>query len=131
MNLFEKAARYQWRFNSSHGALTVEQLWQLPLSGELSLDAIAVELYGQAATDTRISFVNDVSKDAAAELAGNKLELVKRVIEVKLQEQEARVASVERAEKRKKLIALLADKEDQALQKMTEKQILRALEDLD
>ena len=32
MNMFEQAARQGFRFNSTRGLLTTEQLWTLPLT---------------------------------------------------------------------------------------------------
>ena len=38
MNLFEIATRAKFRFDSLKGALTVEQLWELPLQSRTGVD---------------------------------------------------------------------------------------------
>ena len=44
MNIFEQASREKIRFSGSTGYLTVEQLWELPLTGDISLDTVSRKL---------------------------------------------------------------------------------------
>jgi hypothetical protein len=116
--IFEQAARLKLRFGSPKGALTVEDLYDLPLSsqsGRANLDDIAKALNRQlkVAVD-EVSFVAP-----AAPKANDELELqfavVKRIIEVRVAERDAAKARQEKAEKKQRIMELIARKRDEAL----------------
>jgi hypothetical protein len=125
MNLFEQASREKYRFPSKAGMLSVENLWDLPLtsSTKSSLDDVAKgvnDLLKSAATE---SFVETTSNPAKTELE-SKLEIVKHVIAIRIAENEAsKNAAAKRAQK-EKLLAILDRKQDAELEGMTKEQIL-------
>lgn len=133
MNIFEIATRKKFRFASSKGDLTVEQLWDLPLISTKSgadLDTIARAVNIELKSVTEESFVQ-VRPDPRKTELEQKLELVKHVIGVKLADQERIKATAERAEKRRKLLDALAAKDDQALASASREDILKQLAELD
>jgi hypothetical protein len=113
--LFLTAARAKFRFPSSVGQLTVEDLWDLPLSGKgANLDNIARSLYRDLKeADGDISFVKPAVK-TTAELQA-KLDVVKYVIDVKMTERDARDVAEHKAATKQKLLAKLAEKQDKDL----------------
>lgn len=113
-NIFEIASRERFRFDTRVGQLTVEELWQLPLTASTkpSLDAIAIELNRQL-KGSEESFVSANRKDAVLE---QKLELVKHIIEVRVTETEKKLADRARADKRDQLMQLIARKKDAELE---------------
>lgn len=131
-NLFEIASRKAFRFTSARGALTVEQLWDLPLQScsNFDLDSVARSVNTELKAVTEESFVTTAANPAKAELE-LKLELVKHVIAVKIAENKAISDRAAKADKRKKLIAALAQKEEQALGGMTKEEIEKELAALD
>ena len=131
-NLFEIASRKAFRFPSARGELTVEQLWDLPLQSRsnFDLDSLARSVNTALKAVTEESFVATTSNPAKAELE-MKLELVKHIIAVKIAENKAISERAAKADKRKKLIAALAQKEEDALGGMTKEQIEKELAALD
>ena len=120
MELFAHATREQFRFASSMGLLTVEDLWQLPLSSKpgFDLDSVAKQVNNTLKQMTEESFV------AVTPAPGRKaqelhLEVVKAIIAVKMEENEAARNAKARADEKQKLLALLDDKNTEALKGLT------------
>ena len=113
--MFELAARKKLRFNSPKGLLSVEDLWDLPLTSgtKANLDDIARYLHSEL-KDESISFVTPPSKAADGDTA-LAFEIVKHIIKVRLDENEAKRTATERSEKRQQLLALIAQKETEQL----------------
>jgi hypothetical protein len=133
MSGFELASRNKWRFPSPAGLLAAEDLWDLPLQSSVktraSLDGVAKELHRQIRDEGEaISFVST----AAPKLTENqgKLDLVKRVIEVRLQENAERNDRAERAAKKERLLELISKKEDDALSGLTLEELKKLAESL-
>ena len=116
MEIFEQGSRLKLRFDTPKGMLTVEDLWDLPLSstvGRPNLDDVARGLHRQLKDTAEESFVSrPVQTDAAVQLA---FEIVKRVIEVRLTETEAARSKAENKAKKQRLLELIAHKQDEAL----------------
>lgn len=123
-SIFEQATRRKLRFAAKAGAISLEDLWDLSLN---ALDAIAVQLHQQASV-SQISFVK---KSTPGDIETNlKLEVVKRVIAVKLAEQDARQLAAARAEKRRALEEALAARERNELTSMSAEEIRKQLAEL-
>lgn len=114
-NLFEKAVREKVRFDTPQGRIGVEELWDLPLTsktGKANLDDIARGLHNKIKAGADISFVTAVRTDTATQF---EFDIVKHVIDVRLAENEAASKARENAEKKQRLLSLIAQKEDAAL----------------
>lgn len=122
--MFEKVSRSKVRFDSSKGQLTVEDLWDLPLTstrGQANLDDIARALHKQLKNGDDVSFVNTAKKsDPVIQL---KFDVVKYIIEVRLAENEAAATKRTNAEKRQTLLEALANQEAKALANKTPEEI--------
>lgn len=132
-NIFERATRKKFRFPSTKGDLTVEQLWDLPLTSRMAgfdLDTIARGINTALKSVTEESFVQIKPDPRKADLETS-LEIVKHIIAVKLKAQEDTKLAMERAEKRRKLIEALGAKEGEELQKMSKEDIIKQLGELD
>ena len=83
--MFEKAARLKLRFDTPRGNLTVEDLWDIPLTGQqISLDNVAKAVNKGLKASEEESFVaKPSSKDRVLSL---KLDILKHVIRVRLAE---------------------------------------------
>lgn len=134
-NLFVAAARQKLRFESSKGALTVEDLWDIPLTGAgrgalLNLDDIARGLHRQLKEfDGDVSFVRPVARSVSHELQ-LKFDVVKFVIDTKVDERDVAQAAAEKAEKKQKILAIIAQKQDQALAGASVEDLQRMLGEL-
>jgi len=118
MSIFEKASRQKLRIQTDRGLLTVEDLWDLPLTGRLSLDSLAKTFHRRVREiEDETSFVPDTKTKQSAENESAQLtfDILKHIIEVRLQEREINRAAKEKAENRKKILELISKKQDEAL----------------
>lgn len=118
MSIFENASRKKFRFDSVQGSLTVEDLWDIPLTWTRSahkanLDSIAKELNKQLKEEDIESFV--IKKVAVDEEISQKFELVKHIIAVRLAETEAADVIKRNKEKKHLLLGIIAQKENEQL----------------
>jgi hypothetical protein len=131
-DMFEKATRQKLRFDTVRGQLTVEDLWDLPLSSRANqpnLDDIARAL-NKAIKNTGedVSFVNPAaSSDPSLQL---RFDIVKHVIDTVLSENAARNERRQRAEKKERLLSIIAEREDESLKSMPLDELRKALEEL-
>lgn len=116
-NLFEIATRNRYRFTYK-GVMTVEDLWDLSVD---ALDAIFKTLNRQKKTADEYSLLA-VKSAKDIELA-NKIELVKYIVSIKLAEADERVNAAEKKAQRDKILAIMAKKQDAALEGMDMKQL--------
>ena len=128
MSIFEQASRQKLRFPTNKGALTTEQLWDLPLQSksQFDLDTVAKSVSGELRGATEESFVATTVNPAKKELE-LKLEIVKHVIAVRIAENEAARNAAARKTEREKLLSILADKQDEELKNLTPEQIKERL----
>ena len=115
--MFEAATRLKLRFDSTKGQLQIEDLWDLPLTstkGQANLDDIARGLHRQLKNSDDVSFVNvDQKSDAVVQI---KFDIVKHIIDVRLAENAAAATARANKEQKQKLMAIRAQRSDDALQ---------------
>lgn len=124
MDIFAIATRNKYRF-PHRGMLTVEDLWDLPLS---QLDQVFKALnkdIKQAQEESLMTTPNDED----AELF-NKIEIVRFIFDAKRAEAEVRKAAAASAEKRQRILEVLAKKQDKALEDMSEDELVQMLNNL-
>lgn len=132
-NLFERATREQFRWNSPQGLLSVEDLWDLPLTsekeGRANLDDIAKELHKKvkAADVDEVSFVKPKKTDTTTPAM---FEIVKYIIAIKLAENEAKRMARENAEQKQKIMAAMAAKQNQKLEASSLEELQTMLDNL-
>ena len=131
MNIFEQATRRAIRFESAKGDLSVEQLWDLPLQSrnQFDLDTVAKTVNRQLNAVTEESFVS-VRENPAKETLSLKLEIVKHIISVKLQEAEEARNRANKASEKEKLLRLLDEKQNEALRALTPEELQERLKAL-
>ena len=127
-NLFLQATREKFRFESPKGDLSVEQLWDLPLTSRtgFDLDTVAKTVNADLKASNEESFVNVNNNPAVSRLQA-KLEVVKAIIEVKLAQAEATKKHAEKVAERQRLMEVLHSKKDQELQGLSVEEIERRL----
>lgn len=137
MDIFEAASRKKLRFASPKGELTTEQLWDLPLLGgavnrglntDLDTVARAVNLNLKAVSEDSFVTVSTNPMKATYEL---QLAVVKHIIAAKQAEAEKAKDRAAKAEKRRKLLDVLAMKEEQEIGAKSKEDILKELAELD
>lgn len=126
--LFELATRKKLRFASPKGLLTTEDLWDLPMTGNTSLDTVSKLANRDVKVSAEESFVVDATP--VNDIAVLKLDVLKHIIAVRKAEQAARMAAQEKADRRRKLLDLLAEKDNEKDAAMSREEILKELESL-
>jgi len=112
--MFDKATRLKLRFPSPKGALTTEDLWDLPLTamaGRPSLDDTAKAIY-KSLNEGEVSFVSESKVDEKGRLC---LEIVRHVIAIKQAERAAAAEAYERSARKQKVMEAIARKQDEQL----------------
>ena len=112
--MFEKASKLKLRF-SYKGLVSVEDLWDISLT-ELNIIAKGVnrELKEIAGEEDFISVPNSSSK--ARDTLQLKLDILKHIIAVKMEQRDALKASKEKAEQKQKILEIISKKQDAALE---------------
>lgn len=127
-NLFLKATRSKFRFDTTKGKLSVEELWDLPLQSKTNqpnLDDIAKALHRQLKSDDTISFVT-TSTTSDVEVR-SRFDIVKFVIDTKVAENTAEAAKRTNAEKKQRLLGVLENLENEALTKLSADEIRKQI----
>lgn len=121
--MFEKASRMKLRFETALGALSVEDLWDLPLLSDKRRNGVCLDGLAQALSrELKESDVESfVLKQPAAESAPRRrlqlaFDVVKRVIDVRLAEQTAAENVEKRRQEKQKILEIIARKEDANLE---------------
>lgn len=128
MHIFEQAARKKIRFSTPRGFIPTEALFDLPLLSKdgLCLDSIARKINTELKEIAEGSFVEDRVNPEKA-LLELKLELVKYVIKAIQDANAAKRQATELAQRRQVLLAALGNKQQAAVNNMTEAEILAEL----
>lgn len=132
MDIFEQAARAKLRFPSKVGDLTAEQLWDLPLTSKngVDLDTLARAANGGLKELDEGSFVS-LKPDPRRAPYELRLDILKRIIAVKLDEAKAAEAAVAKAEKKRKILAALESREAADLAGKSKEDLIKELAELD
>ena len=118
--MYKQASKMKLRFATSKGNLSVEDLWDLSLP---ALDRLAVSYNEELAKSPRKSFItNDTPSNSELEL---KFNIVKDVITDKLKDKAAREAA-----EKARLTELLAKKQSEKMESMSEDEIRQRLAEL-
>lgn len=120
MNIFEQASISKLRFESPRGELSTDQLWDIPLTSRngFSLDDIAKAVNRQLKATAEESFVTPVSSGASTKLQ-LQLEILKHVIAAKMKARDDAAHAAERAQKKAKLLEVLAEKQEDGLRQLS------------
>ena len=122
--MFEYATKNKVRFPFK-GLISVEDLWDLTLT---NLDSIYKTLNKQVKQSEEESLLNTkttVDKELDVQIA-----IVKHIVAVKLAEQEAREKASAKKAQKQKIMAIIASKQDEALQNSSVEDLQKMLDEL-
>ena len=122
-------AKDKARFNSPRGPLTVEDLFDLPLTGPFSLDSISTIVLAEQDAQPRKSLVTTTK--APNKLADAKVEVLTAIIEYKQEQLEAKEKLAINKQRKAKLMDQLANIEKGDIEKMSKEDVLKELANLD
>lgn len=115
--MFEKATRQKLRFDTQRGLVTVEDLWDLPLTGNVSLNQIAIDLNRELKEAVETTSFVTPAEPADTELQ-LKFEIVKHVIATRIKERDEAKNSRATEAQRQKILEIIAQKKDAELQNL-------------
>lgn len=124
-NMFEVATRTKMRFPFK-GMISVEDLWDLSVQ---NLDKVFKTLNSQRKEAQEESLLNVRSSED--EVLDTQIEIVKYIVGIKLEEQAVRVKAAENKEKKQKIMALMAKKDDEAMENMSKEELQKLLDELE
>lgn len=110
-----RASRAKWRFVTPRGNVTIEDLWDLPLTGrpdQANLDDIARDLHKQAQSGDQVSFVKETKADTSLQ---QRFDIVKFVIDTKVADAKRVESSRLRADRRQKIMEIIESKQSESL----------------
>ena len=120
-NMFELATRYKFRFPFK-GMISVEDLWDLSVE---NLDTVFKCINAEMKKTKEESLLSTKSKDD--EVLEMKIKIVKYIVEVKQKEKEEREKMFLNKERNQKIMAIIAAKQDEELQKMSVEELQKLL----
>lgn len=123
--LFINATRNNYQF-PFRGMINVIDLWDLSLT---NLDSVFKTLNAEAKKSEEESLLNTKSKED--EEISNKIEIVKYIVGVKLDEKKKREDAKKNAEMRQRLLEIKAKRQDAALENMSDEDLDKALAKLE
>lgn len=122
--LFINATRANYQF-PFRGMINVIDLWDLSLT---NLDSVFKTLNAEVKKSEEESLLNTKSKED--EEISNKIEIVKYIVSVKLDEKKKREDAKKNAEMRQRLLEIKAKRQDAALENMSDEDLDKALAEL-
>lgn len=128
--MFEQAARLKVRYETPKGSLTVEDLFDLPLTSVrgANLNDIAKGLNRELKNAEDEDFVNRATKpNTVLQL---KFDIVKHIIDVRLAENASERDAADRREKKNRLLELIARKQDENLAAKSVEELQAMVSDL-
>lgn len=129
MNLFELATRKRLMFTTSKGVIDISDLWTLPLTSAkgVSLNSVAIDLDRKMSEQGEKSFVKSEAVNPAYEELSLKLDVVKRIIEVREAEAAESARRLSMAKERDTLLEALALKKKESILSLSEEEIMDRL----
>lgn len=126
MSNFATSTRKKYRYQTGRGFITTEDLWDLSLD---DLDTLAKALNKQVKESGEESFVK--KRSTVNKQLEIQLEVVKEVIQFKLDAIEAQKTKADKAAKRNQLLEALNKKENEAVDNLSMKQLKAQLDKLE
>lgn len=124
MSMFEIATRKKYRF-PFRGLISTEDLWDLTLE---QLDTVYKTLNKQVKTEEETSLMTQSATD---ETTANMIEIVKHVFTTKQEEANERRLVAKNAEKKKRILEVIAQKQDESLMSMSLEDLQKLADGLD
>lgn len=126
MNIFEQALKNKYRFETINGFISTEDLFDLPLTGKrVNLDSVAKTLNRKLKELEEESFVKPKANDVT--VLQMKLDIVKHIIKLRLDELEASKSAAEKKERNQKILEIMKEKEDEGLRALSKEDLEKLL----
>lgn len=125
MSIFQRAAKAKLRFPTNKGSINTEDLYDIPLT---TLDKLAVALHTKLESTETKSFLSAVpTSDTKTRL---QFEVAKGVLDERLATAATNAAAGEKREQKQRILALIANKQDEQFAGQTIEELTAALDKL-
>ena len=124
--MFEKASRLKFRFPTARGHVSTEDLWDMSLP---QLNVVAKDLNKNVKESKEEDFL-EVKSDEDT-LAKSQFDIVIHIMNVKKDEQKARLGAAAKKVERDKLLDILSRKQAGALESLSVEEIQKKLQELE
>ena len=130
--VYKFAAQNKLRFPSKRGLLTVEDLYDLPLTSKVGVDlnTIAKEVNANLKASSEEDFVTTTPADPRKRTLEVSLDILKDVIATKQAANAEALAKSQRAAQRQRILEALEAKKDQQLSQASIEDLQRQLQEL-
>jgi len=132
MNIYKEAAKKKIRFNTKKGLLTVEDLFDLPMTTTIatrvSLNDIGVEIAKKLKNYEVLDFI-ETKKDSAQELLKLKLEIIKDIIQDKKEERDKAKKAAEKKRQKELIMELIERKKMSELENKSLEELEKMLKE--
>lgn len=123
-NIFEYAVRNKVRFPFK-GMISVEDLWDLSLTNLDSIYKTLNKEIKQSEEESLLATKTSVDTELEVQIA-----IIKHIVSVKLEEQEAREKAAAKKAQKQKIMSIIATKEDEELQNTSVENLKKMLDEL-
>lgn len=129
-DIFEQATRLKIRFSTPQGQISVEDLWDLPLTSQRppNLDSIAIGLYKTLGENSEVNFVE--ARNTANDIEQLKFDVVKHVIAIKLKERKDKENEKQKQAKRELIMEIIENKQTEDLRGKSTEDLKKMLDEL-
>jgi len=126
INIFEVATREKYRFNYK-GLISVSDLWDLSTT---ELDLIFKDLNSQLKKTKEEESLLQIKTKEDKELE-IKIEIIKHIVKIKVDEQTSKLLTKERKEKKQKILEILSEKQEEGLKNKSIEELTSMLNDIE
>lgn len=121
-NIFENATRKKYRFEYK-GLITVEDLWDLSLT-ELDKIYKSLKIKVKAAKEEESLLVSESKEDIEI---NEQIEIIRYIVNIKRSENEAARNAKENAQRKQKIMDIIAKKQNEALENLSVEELTKLL----
>lgn len=120
--MYKEASRLKLRFQTNKGILSMEQLWDLSIP---ELDELTIRLESEYKDSGKKSFV--VKRTEKDKIAKMKFDISLDILNTKVEEDSLALEAKENKAHNEKIIALIAEKQDESLKEKSIKDLEKML----
>ncbi len=121
--LYKQALLNKYRYPTTRGEVSTEDLFDMKLKGTFSLNAVAIALYAIVKATNEEDFIGDAAVSTVTDHDVGRLEVVKTVIAHRKAQNESTAKARETRLQKAKLLAILSNKKDEELSGKTTAQL--------
>lgn len=124
-DIFEAATRYKFRF-AYKGVITTEDLWDLDV---VQLNEIYKTLKAEERKTKEDSLLASTSR--SDDILSAKIEVVRRIVTVKLNDAKRATVEKEKAERKQQIMSILVDKQNEELKNKSAEELQHMIDEME